>query len=291
MNSGTTKIVALGILPVVAALILFSLPPSTPDNGRTGSVKPAGHDAAEGSVPASSGAEAVSEETSDQESNTLSGTRTDLKMLTSEERSLETDEDFRKYSLGQTVSTKKEPCTWKVGDSWSVRTYYRQMQSPRDGWSREPILWNFKVAGFSGGHYQIEVWTDDNVEGLREAVVNIRPDHRIVSMQDRVREQGEDRIRQFEYIDATCTTMTVIPFELPPVEAAATALKSRTPVSLPDPLFAEPEVEVKESSGDVVDVEFTNLFDGADVVQRWDSAEPRWPVYSRTETRVSYLVR
>lgn len=201
------------------------------------------------------------------------------------------DGDFAAYSRGN-VRAERVESEWKVGDAWKVTTYYRQMQSPTDHWSKEPIVWNYRVLSCEEGIYRIEVSTDRAQGGIARATFFVTGGRRLLAMEDEVCEQGEMHPRRVEFEEgSTCAALTIIPFDLPSTAAEGNGLNSRVPCALPDPLLQEPVVTAPPASGKVVDVTFTNAFDGNEIIQRWDAAEPRWPIYSRTETRVSYLQR
>lgn len=184
---------------------------------------------------------------------------------------------------------------WEAGDRWRVETHYLQMQrvGPEE-WSKKPIVWEFVVRGVERLDGR-DVWVVDahpvDLEGMAfdpgGTVYVATEDHTVVAVRDRVQQAGEVRERYLKFEDPEGSAPTLIPIELPAPGVSARELPSSSGVLPPDPFQPDPKVQPPATSGRVIDVEFEAF--GVTVRQRWDANNGKWPLYSRSASRVSYL--
>lgn len=199
-------------------------------------------------------------------------------------------------AFGGGKSVKTASLGWTTGKSWRVATWYFSEQNGSGGrWSSKPIEWLFTVEGTEKIDGR-DVWVVD-VEPVDATDMPFNPggkiyvavdDHSIVAVRDRVQERGLVRERYLRYDDpANAAASSLFPVELP---APGTAARERADVSAvppADPFRPDPKMEPSKTGGTVIDVEFEA--DGVTIRQRWDTACPWWPAYSRTPTTVSVL--
>lgn len=199
-------------------------------------------------------------------------------------------------AFGGGKRVKTGALAWTPGKQWRVATWYFSEQNGSGGrWSTKPIEWRFTVEG------------TETLDGRDVWVVAVDPvdttgmpynpggkiyvavdDHSIVAVRDRVQERGLVRERYLRYDDpANAAASSLFPVEIPGpgVDARERADVSAVPPA--DPFRPDPKMEAPKTSGTVIDVEFEA--DGVTIRQRWDTACPWWPAYSRTSTTVSIL--
>lgn len=211
-----------------------------------------------------------------------------LPILTVEEARSAQGEDHERYVREEIIEDTIRP-HWQVGQAWEVDTYYLQNQHREPTWTQQPLRWRFEVTGediFEGQRVFVVRASSEDTSG----VLYVRTsDYRLIGLRDVVREQGEWRPRTFHFAEGSpIAEYSIVPFEMAPLGTKGTRLSSPVGRALPDPFSKEPAVEVPKTSGNVIDVHVT-LPDGTTLTQRWDAVNPIWPLYSRTDTRISYL--
>lgn len=212
------------------------------------------------------------------------------------ERIAAENELLASYGTQGTTPERLGELGWYPALSWTVEVWtYRMQDGDRGMWDEKPTPWRFKVEGLEvlGGR---NVWAlsaePADLTGLPYnpggTIYVAADDHAIVALRDRVQEQGEIRERFIVFDDVeTSAISTLLPVELPPAGIEGRARDAKTGALPPNPLRPEPKFEAPTTSGRVVDVEFES--DGSRVRQRWDAAQPYWPLYSRTPSRISVL--
>ncbi|MEZ0230727.1 MAG: hypothetical protein ACAI25_19050 [Planctomycetota bacterium] len=194
--------------------------------------------------------------------------------------------------------TKVTP-VWREGDEWLVDTWYRQMQAPNEPWTG-PTTWRFRVAGETSYRDQpcLEITvtrTDD--PAFPPSVFYVTRDHRLAGVHTTVVQQGkQNRVEwapEAGGAKALKAPFTVVPFDLPAVGAEARILPpglSHEPPLAGDTTGANlPAADTLVGHGGAsLELEFESPTDGSTIHQRWSSSDMRWPVYSRTQTTLSY---
>ncbi len=201
------------------------------------------------------------------------------------------------FSTKGTKPVKFGKLPWSPGMTWKVDTYYKNLQHPEHAeWAPKPIEWKFTVRGSEkiDGH---DVWVLD-VEPTDLTDMPFNPggsvyvsmeDNAILAVRDRIQENGAVRDRYIRFDDAEGTaTSSFLPVDLPEPGTDGLERSATTAAMAPNPFQPDPaNVAPPKTSGKVIDVEFEA--DGDTIRQRWDTANPYWPAYSGTPSKVSYL--
>ena len=204
--------------------------------------------------------------------------------------------ELAEFNFEGTRTVALSPLPWKAGDSWVVETHYLRLQNADPTWA-SPVLWRFTVqgredlAGRTVHVVKVQLVDPSSLSVDPEGTLYIAADdHSVLAIRDRVLEQGVLRERFLKYEEADAGAIsTLFPTTLPAPGTEAIERKSSVGICVKDPFQPDPPAEAPKTSGVVIDVEFES--NGVTIHQRWDAAEPRWPLYIRTPSTVSYLRR
>ncbi len=187
---------------------------------------------------------------------------------------------------------------WREGDEWLVDTWYRQMQAPNEPWTG-PTTWRFRVVGETSYRdrpcLEISVTRTDD-PAFPPSIFYVTRDHKLAGVHTTVVQQGkQNRVEWSPSSDAKAmkAPFTVVPFDLPALGTEARVLPPG--LSLEPPLQGDttgaglPAAEsVLGHGAPTTEVEFESPIDGSKIHQRWSPSDSRWPVYSRTQTTLSF---
>jgi len=203
------------------------------------------------------------------------------------------------------LGTARVSPQWQADESWDVETYYRQMQAGNEVWSG-PARWRFHVARETGfldrPCFEVVITRVDGEEYPPSTAYVTRDGYRLAGLRTTLTQSGKSREVTWAADDlgvlgdaktGTKAPLTIVPFDLPPIDAEARIS--------PDGLSGAPPVV--EGAGqarmpraaDLVGAGLPHLalsyespVDGTLVHQKWSRADMRWPVESRTETTWSF---